>query len=305
VQGAGTLRVDAGARRQVVGDGREVFAEDRRLLIGMAHAAARADDAERLADEAARARELAEVDRLRSALLAAVGHELRTPLATIKAAVTTLRLGASLSESDRGELLASVETSTERLIDLVSDLLDLSRLQAGAVVVSLEPVAPDEVVARALIERHPDLASNDVPDDLPYVLADAALLERVLANLIGNAQAHAGGSAVEVVARGRDSVVDIVVVDHGPGVPTADWQRMFLPFQRLDDQRPGPHTGLGLAIAKGFTEAMGGSLRPSHTPGGGLTMTITLPRAPARPAAVDTSDTADSADTPDTAGSSR
>ncbi len=280
VQGRGTLRVDAGGGRQVVGDGREPFAEDRRLLSGLAHAAGRAADAELLADEAARARQLAEVDRLRAALLAAVGHDLRTPLATIKAAVTTLRLDISLPESDRAELLASVDTSTDRLTDLVSDLLDLSRLQAGAVVIELAPVAADEVVARALIDRHLGAVDNDVPDDLPYVLADAGLLERVVANLASNAVVHAGG-VVQVAGRAHDGRVDIAVVDHGPGVPAADWQRMFLPFQRLGDQPAGPHTGLGLAIARGFTEAMGGTLTPSKTTGGGLTMTVSLPGAAA------------------------
>ncbi|KQX70070.1 hypothetical protein ASD06_01555 [Angustibacter sp. Root456] len=281
--GAGTVRVDAGAGREVVGDGPVGFAADRRVLRGMAHAAARAADAEVLADEAARARQLAEVDRLRAALLAAVGHDLRTPLATTKTAVTTLRLGSALSDDERDELLAAIEGSTDRLTDLVSDLLDLSRLQAGAVVVSAEPVAADEVVARVLIDRHVSAVANDVPDDLSFVVADAALLERVLANLVANACAHAAPSEVRVVGRRRGAVVDLAVVDHGPGVAEADWARMFLPFQRLDDRASGQHTGLGLAIAKGLTEAMGGSLTPSATRGGGLTMTVTLRvAAPAR-----------------------
>ncbi|HEX3004556.1 MAG TPA: ATP-binding protein [Angustibacter sp.] len=283
-----TVRVDAGPGREVVGEGPVAFAADRRVLRGMAHAAARAAEAEALADEAARARELAEVDRLRAALLAAVGHDLRTPLATTKAAVTALRLGNALTEPERGELLGAIEGSTDRLTGLVSDLLDLSRLQSGAVVVAAEPVAPDEVVARALIEHHVSAVANDVPDDLPFVVADAALLERVLANLVGNARAHAAASEVRVVGRRRGAMVDIEVSDHGPGVAEADWARMFLPFQRLDDHAPGQHTGLGLAIAKGFTEVMGGSLTPSTTPGGGLTMTVTLPVAGSAGSAVET-----------------
>lgn len=289
VVGAGTLRVDAGAGREVVGDGPVGFAADRRVLRGMAHAAARAAEAEALADAAAHARQLAEVDRLRAALLAAVGHDLRTPLATTKAAVTALRLGSALSDGERHELLGAIEGSTDRLTDLVSDLLDLSRLQAGAVVVSAEPVAADEVVARALIDRHVSAIANDVPDDLPFVVADAALLERVVANLVGNACAHAAPSEVRVVGRRRAALVDLAVVDHGPGVAEADWARMFLPFQRLDDHASGQHTGLGLAIAKGFTEAMGGSLTPSTTVGGGLTMTVTLPIAPPATAQIDAS----------------
>lgn len=276
-----SVRVDAGGGRHVRGYGPKLFAEDRRLLGSLAHAASRALDARSLTDEAARARELAEVDRLRSALLAAVGHDLRTPLAGIKAAVTTLRQpDLQLGDADREELLATVEAATDDLTDLVANLLDLSRLQAGALSVELAPVALDEVVALALLERHLGEVANQVADDLPYVLADAGLLQRVVANLADNAQRHARpGTSVCLDAGTVDDRVALRVVDHGPGVREADWDRMFVPFQRLDD-RGGTGVGLGLAIARGFTAAMGGTLRPSHTPGGGLTMTLTLPISP-------------------------
>lgn len=289
VHGGGTVRVDAGSGRVVVADGRELFAEDRRLLTSLAHAAGRALDAELLEGQAARARELAQIDRLQSALLAAVSHDLRTPLSGIKAAVTTLRQDVVLADDDRDELLATVEDSTDRLTDLVANLLDLSRLQAGSFTVDLQPVPLDEVVGRALLERHLARVRNEVPDDLPYAVADAGLLERVVANLVENAHRHAADGLVQVRGRAGSGDVSLAVVDHGPGVSEADWERMFEPFQRLGDPASSAHAGLGLAIARGFTEAMGGTLEPAHTDGGGLTMTLTLPRAhPPRRSAVST-----------------
>ncbi|HET8614685.1 MAG TPA: DUF4118 domain-containing protein [Actinomycetales bacterium] len=280
VSGRGSVTVDAGSGRVVVADGRELFAEDRRLLTSLAHAASRAQDAELLERQAARARELAEVDRLQSALLAAVSHDLRTPLSGIKAAVTTLRQDVVLADDDRAELLATVEDSTDRLTDLVANLLDLGRLRAGSLTLDLQPVPLDEVVGRALLDRHLAGVRNEVPDDLPYAVADAGLLERVVANLVENAHRHAAGGAVQVCGSAGSGEVCLAVVDHGAGVAEADWERMFEPFQRLGDPTSSAHAGLGLAIARGFTEAMGGTLRPAHTGGGGLTMTLTLPRAP-------------------------
>jgi K+-sensing histidine kinase KdpD len=283
--GSGTVSVEAGGDRLLLGDGRDLFAEDRRLLRNLAHAASRAVDAQALAGEASRAQELAEVDRLRSALLAAVGHDLRTPLAGIKAAVTTLRQGeVQIDEADREELLATIEHSADRLADLIANLLDLSRLQAGALRIDLRMVPVDEVVARALIERHLGDVVNAVDDGLPMVLADPGLLERVVANLADNAHRYAAaGSRIEVKAVSTETVVEISVVDQGPGVQETDWPRMFVPFQRLHDRSTDVGVGLGLAIARGFTEAMGGTLEPAHTPGGGLTMTVTLPRADVTP----------------------
>jgi K+-sensing histidine kinase KdpD len=268
----------AGGDRLLLGQGRDLFAEDRRLLARLAQAASLAVDARELASEAERARALAEVDRLRSALLAAVGHDLRTPIASIKAAATTLdQPDLPLSDAERAELLATIVEGADRLSDLIANLLDLSRLEAGALTVDLQPVALDEVVSRALIDRHLSQVANAVGDDLPLVRTDAGLLERIVANLVDNAARHAAGrGSVEVGARAAASSVELRVVDHGPGVAESDWPRMFVPFQRLDD-RGGDGVGLGLAIARGFTEAIGGTLRPESTPGGGLTMTVTLP----------------------------
>jgi len=248
-------RLPAG-RAQLVVAGPQLFAEDRRVLAAFAEAAGTALEGRRLAEQAEAA---AAVDRLRTALLAGVGHDLRTPLAGVKAAVSS------------AELLATIEESADRLEGLVANLLAASRLQAGALSVTLERVGLDEVAAAAVAglpgrER----VRLDVAESLPPVLADAGLLERVVANLVENALRHDPGTVVVEASPGRLSVVD-----HGPGI--ADPVAAFAPFQRLGD-RSGGGVGLGLAVAKGFVEAMGGAIEPSTTAGGGLTMTVVLPR---------------------------
>ncbi len=261
--------------------GERVFAEDRRILARMATAAARTLETQRLADEAANARTLAEVDQVRAALLAAVGHDLRTPLAGIKAAVETLRQpNLNLPPDDRAELLAGVEVSTDRLHALVENLLSMSRLQAGVLSVQPRSVAVDGVVAEALLHTCATNVTVDVPDDLPQICADPGLLERVIANLVANAEA-ASPPDRQIDLRGRvnGGRVRIEVIDHGPGVVPADQERIFEPFQRLHDRTTTAGLGLGLAIARGFTSAMGGTITPSETLGGGLTMTLDLPLA--------------------------
>jgi signal transduction histidine kinase len=142
------------------------------------------------------------------------------------------------------------------------------------------PVALDEVVARALLHAPPDSRLHvAVGDDLPLVLADPGLLERVVANLVSNAVRAAAGGTVVLAAATSPSTVELSVVDHGPGVPAAERERIFAPFQRLDDYTADGGLGLGLAIARGFTAAMGGTLTPGDTAGGGMTMTVALPLA--------------------------
>ena len=281
--GSARLSATAGGGLRLVADGPELFAEDRRLFSSLATAAARSLEASR---QAARAAELAEVDRVRTAILAAVGHDLRTPLASIKAAVSSLRSAdVEFSDQDRDELLETVEDSADRLTDLVENLLAMSRLQAGVVSAHPRPVALDEVVARALLHAPPGATVRvEVADDLPYVAADPGLLERVVANLVTNAltaTARRGPDAAGVTVRATraGSAATLEVIDHGTGVSPADRERMFAPFSRLDDRRADGGLGLGLAIARGFTEAMGGTLAPADTAGGGLTMTVTLPLA--------------------------
>ena len=283
LHGAPTVRFDAGPGLRLVAEGPELFGEDRRLLARLATAAARAWENQKLADEATQGRQLAEIDRLRSGLLAAVGHDLRTPLAGIKAAVSSLRQeDVAWTPEEEQELLVTIEASADRLEDLISNLLAMSRLQAGALSVHKQPVALDEVVPRALIGIPDHSVNVTVADDLPLVEADPGLLERVVANLVSNARRFAPeGQPVRVRAEADERVVRLRVSDRGPGVPREEWTRIFQPFQRLGD-RPtdGAGVGLGLAIARGFTEAMGGTLTPTDTPGGGLTMTVTLPVAP-------------------------
>jgi two-component system sensor histidine kinase KdpD len=215
-----------------------------------------------------------------------VGHDLRTPLAGIKASVSTLRqTDVDWSDEERQELLANIEGSADRLDAVVRNLLDASRLQAGVVSVRTEPVALGDVVSAALVAV-PEAAGKvrvAVPDDLPPVLADPGMLERVLANLVDNATRHGGGeSAVEIVAFAAEESAKIAIVDHGHGISPSDRERLFEPFQRLDD-RGSKGVGLGLAVARGFLEAMGGWMAADTTEGGGLTIRLRLPLAPDPP----------------------
>ena len=239
------------------------------------------DVAERRSAKAAAAAELEAADRLRTALLAAVGHDLRTPLATAKAVVSGLRAGdVELDLRDRDELLETADGALDRLAGLVDNLLDLSRLQAGAMPVHLRPVPVEEVVSQALddlgVEARRVLL--DVDEGLPAVVADPGLLERVVVNLVANAQRFSPPGAPPVVGATRDGDrVLLSVVDRGPGIPAAAHDRVFQPFQRLGDTDSGTGIGLGLALARGLTEAMDGTLTPLETPGGGLTMRLSLP----------------------------
>ena len=268
---------------RLVAWGPEVFAEDRRTLSRLASAAARTLEAQRLADEAAHARDLAEIDRVRAALLAAVGHDLRTPLAGIKAAASSLRQpDLDLPPPAQAELLATIEESTDRLDALVENLLSMSRLQAGVLSVHPEAVALDAVVAQALL--HTPVPSGavqvDIPDNLPLVRADPGLLERVVANLVANAGAASPPEmAVQLHGHADGDRVELQVIDHGPGVPEGDRERIFAPFQRLHDRTTTGGLGLGLAIARGFSQAMDATITPVDTPGGGLTMILSLPEA--------------------------
>jgi K+-sensing histidine kinase KdpD len=277
------LRIWAGPRLALAVRGPELFAADRRVLESFAGAAANALQGRRLAEQASAARELEAADRMRTALLAAVGHDLRTPLSGIKAAVSSLRQDdVTWTAQEQRELLQTIEESADRLQALVANLLDASRLQAGAVHVEAQPVALDEVVGRVLLAVSPDERSRvvvDVDEHLPEVDADAVLLERALANVVDNALRYAPvGTSVLVRARTAGERVVCEVVDHGRGVSAGDREQVFAPFQRLGDRSQGG-VGLGLAVARGFTEAMGGTLTPHDTSAGGLTMRLSLPVA--------------------------
>jgi two-component system sensor histidine kinase KdpD len=246
------------------------------LLAGFAAQAAAALDRERLRTQAAQAEALAEGNRIRTALLAAVSHDLRTPLASIKASVSSLRQSdVDWSAQDEADLLATIEQNSDRLDDLIGNLLDMSRLHTGSLRPFLRPVAVDEVAPAALLGL--DGGSRlRVPDELPVVRADPGLLERVLANLFSNALRHSPiQSPPELRACHDGETVKLEVVDHGPGVPDGDKERIFEPFVRIDTQG----VGLGLAVAKGFADAMGGAVEAVDTPGGGLTVRVALPAA--------------------------
>jgi two-component system sensor histidine kinase KdpD len=275
--------------------GRTLAATDRRVLGAFATYIRVALDQQRLSAEAEAAKPIAAADRMRTALLAAVSHDLRTPLASAKAAVTSLRSSdVAWSESDRGELLATADESLDRLTHLVDNLLDMSRLQAGAL--SLFPRASglDEVVSRALdnLELHgrsvgagwsgkqSRSVTVDIPESLPAVEVDPAILERVIVNLTENALRYAPADKPPLLtASVLGDRVELRVVDQGPGIPEEDRDRMFVPFQRLGDTDNTTGVGLGLALARGLTEAMNGTLMAEDTPGGGLTMALSLPVA--------------------------
>lgn len=268
--------------------GRILPVAERIILESAAKQALLALRHQRMAAQAAESQRQAEANELRTALLSAVGHDLRTPLTSIKAALGSLRApDIALSTDDTEELLGMVEDATDRLTALVVNLLDSSRLATGTVRPDIHPVSYDEVVARALwgLEGQDDVGV-DVDDRLPQVLADAGLLERVVANVIDNALRHGrptnrdstgGELGVVVHASAYAGEVELRVVDHGPGLPKGTVEQAFAPFQRLGDREAASGIGLGLSVAKGFLEAMGGRIHAEDTPGGGLTVVISLP----------------------------
>lgn len=277
--GEPSIRLSASGELMLLAHGPALFAEDRALLERMAAAAARAWEGQHLAEHAVR---LSEAAQVRSALLASVGHDLRTPLSGLKAAVSGLRQQDVVwSDAERAELIAAIEESTDRLTALIADILDMTRIEVGAVSAQAAPVAVDEVTSLALLDLPAGAAVHmDVPDDLPLVTADAALLVRVVANLVDNAVRHSPrGRPVEIIAREADDGVELAIRDRGRGVPPDLWPVMFEPFQRLGERASGSGAGLGLAIVHGFCAAMGIDVQPQETPGGGLTMTLRLPLA--------------------------
>jgi two-component system sensor histidine kinase KdpD len=250
------------------------------LLAGYAAQAAAALDRERLRTTAAQAEALAEGNRMRTALLAAVSHDLRTPLAAVKASVSSLRqTDVAWSAADEADLLATIEQNADRLDALIGNLLDMSRLHTGSLQPFLRPVAVDEVAPAAAVGLDgPVRLEMAVPDGFPLVLADPGLLERVLANLFSNALRYSpAGRPPGLHAFTDGSAVRLEVTDHGPGVPDEQKELIFEPFERAGDRHPG--VGLGLAVARGFAEAMGGRIGAFDTPGGGLTVRLTLPAA--------------------------
>lgn len=262
--------------------GRVLGVADRHVLSAFTAQATAALERTRLAASAAEAATLQAADKMRTALLAAVSHDLRAPLAAARAATSTLSdPELALGEEDRAELLDVADQSLTRLTRLVEDLLDMSRLQAGAMRPRLAPLDVLDVIFPAVESLPGDAERVQVEppaDDTPQILADGPLLERVVANLLTNAIQHTD-SPVRVRAEwdGQGDVVRILVSDNGPGIPSSARDLVFRPFQRLGDRDNTTGVGLGLALARGLTESMGGTLTPRDTPGGGLTMVLSLP----------------------------
>ncbi|MFD3555985.1 ATP-binding protein [Streptomyces goshikiensis] len=285
---ASVVRVAVGRDTHLVLRGRPLPSSDRRVLAAFAAHVTVAVERARLAEAAAEIEPVKAADRMRTALLAAVSHDLRTPLAAGWAAIESLRASdVEFSEEDRDALLATADESMARLNRLVENLLDMSRLQAGALKLELRATHLMEVLPAALDGLPADAPTVDIRslERAPAVLADPPLLERVVANLLNNAARHTPpGRQVLLTASALDDRVEIRVVDRGPGIPEADRENAFVPFQRLGDTDNTTGVGLGLALSRGLAEAMGGTLTPEDTPGGGLTMTLSLPAAPGLPA---------------------
>jgi two-component system sensor histidine kinase KdpD len=263
--------------------GPQLSAEDREILAGFAAQLAVALDSQRLHAEAEEADTLSRANELLSALLASVSHDLRTPLASIKAASSSL-LSEQL-EFDPGEtkiLVQTIDAESDRLSAVVENLLDMSRLQTGSMDVIDRDVDIGEVVDSALASLGPRAAgvSVEIPENLPRVHTDPVLLERAVANLVDNGLVHAEGAGLRIEAGAVAGRVDLRVVDRGPGIRPEAREVVFHPFQRSGDSENRVGVGLGLAVARGFVEAVGGELDLEDTPGGGTTMVVRLPAKP-------------------------
>jgi len=285
--GEGATRFKAGDA--VYGTARVVFpaapaASQHRLLLACAGQAALALQRADLTAQVARNRTLAAADQLKTAILRAVSHDLRTPITIIKTSAANLdELGERLSADERRELARAIETQADELDRLVGNLLDLSRLQAGAVVLhqelnSLEEIA-GEVAARAFAAHKAERITLDFPDDLPLARFDYGLMVQALGNVVDNALRHEPGDS-RVIIRGRvaSDGARVEVINHGPSIDPDERERLLLPFHQSRDGRSlHGGVGLGLAIARGILEAHHGDIRVEDTPGGGATFVLTLP----------------------------
>ncbi|MDE3082743.1 MAG: sensor histidine kinase KdpD [Acidobacteriota bacterium] len=259
--------------------GTALDAHDRAMLtvfLGRVAVGLRSQQFER---EASAMRALAEADALRTSLLRAVSHDLRTPLATIEANVSTLLAqDITWSSSDQRAFLTVIEREVHRLTRLVTNLLDAGRLEAGVVTSRLVSVEIDDLVASALetIDTLGRTLKIEIPENLPSVVTDPDLYERVIANIIANACRFSPAEQPVTIRAGVDAkYMDLLVIDRGPGVDPAMVERIKAPFQRLGDDASG--AGLGLTVANGFIELLGGSIRMEDTPGGGLTVVVAIP----------------------------
>jgi two-component system sensor histidine kinase KdpD len=278
--------VDAGEGHQLVVAGTQLDPQRIELLRGVAAQLIAALERRRLTSEAQERRSLLKADELRGALLNAVSHDLRTPLASIKAAATTLlSTTASLSSEESHELLEAIDTEADRLDSLVEDLLDMSRVQQGSIELVEAEVDLVELVDVAVAEAQRVLSEGTARVERTglssaTVVTDPALVVRVVYNLVLNALTHGQGSSVSVDVGELADSVTVRVIDHGAGIPVESRHDVFRPFQRLGDVGAGHGVGLGLSLARGFFEALGGTLEIEDTPGGGCTMVLEIPCRP-------------------------
>ena len=257
-------------------------ADQRRLLAAFAAHAGAILQRQELRKSAVSAVQLARDNQARTALLSAVSHDLRTPLAAIKAAIGSLRSTEVVwSDADRHELEAVIDDSADRLDALIGNLLDMSRLQTGNLVAHPCPVDLGEVIPATLATvSDPSRTEWTIDPDARQAVADAGLLDRVLANVVENGLRYQPVEVpVAVTASRVANRVEVRVVDNGPGVDPEQFERIFQPFQQQGDVQNADGVGLGLAVARGLAEAMGGHVSAENTPGGGLTMVVELPAA--------------------------
>jgi two-component system sensor histidine kinase KdpD len=279
--GPAALDVSVAGGYRLVGIGPERMAEDPGFVESLAAAAVRSYESDRMESEQRRAEQLSAVDKARTALLASVGHDLRTPLAGLRLAVDALRDPESHLDAElTRDLLETVDDSTSRLDELITNLLDMSRLEAGVVMAHVRPTPVDAAVAAAVLTYPNASVTVDVSDTLPLVLADPTLLERVIENLVSNALRYAGPTPempVHVWAHELGDAVVVDVVDHGPGLAARPTGRV--PGLDGNAGRADRSAGLGLAIVRGFCAAMDVELTFHDTAGGGLTVRLTLTEA--------------------------
>ncbi|MFZ9628153.1 MAG: sensor histidine kinase [Ilumatobacteraceae bacterium] len=277
--GAADVTVALGDDMVLAINGGPLDDDAQRVLRAFTGQLARALEQQRLHRLAMEAESLARADELRTALLRSVSHDLRSPLASIKASVSSLRQPDVEWPVDvRAEFLESIEVETDRLTRLISNLLDLSRLETGVLRPAMRPVPLEDIVPASVHSIGADAhrVVVDVPDDLPDVDADPALVDRVVANLLGNALKWSPADQVITLrARRVGDEVHLQVVDRGPGIPVDQRAVVIQPFHRLDDSKAGG-LGLGLAIVDRMIVAMNGRLELRDTPGGGLTAVVVL-----------------------------
>ncbi len=267
----------------LVGSGRPLHPRDSRVLEALSAQLELMWERELLTGQAKHLNELAEADRMRSALLSAVSHDFRGPLATALASVSSLRNETiQWSDDNRRELLETAENSLERLSNLIENLLDMSRLQAGALAIHFDLVSFQDLLPQVLasVPLTSEQINISYAPNLPEIRTDVGLLERALANLISNALTHGRSSEKPAITFSQhDKFAQIRVIDHGPGISKSDATKIFTPFRRLGDVNNNEGVGLGLALSKGLVEAIGGDLELEDTPGGGLTVVIAIPLA--------------------------